>query len=252
VNTETLRKRIKVAGYSAIVEESVTGDVGNTQGISVGAGLGGGWARAPHLFFAYARLDYAKYAGVVSVDKTFAHARYDYEVLPWLWAEAFAQAQTDAFQRLDVRNLVGAGPRANVVHVETFDPSARGPAAKVPVSTLDVYLGTAYMFERDAISVVPGATGFQNQAIQVWHRWSSYLTFQWQIDPRAIVSTTLYVQPVFYAMSNVRVLSDTLFTFHITKVFAAGVATSVRYDSDPPTGVLRADGEVKNTLSVTF
>jgi hypothetical protein len=31
-----------------------------------------------------------------------------------------------------------------------------------------------------------------------------------------------------------------------------GVATSVRYDRDPPTGVLRTDGEVKNTLSVTF
>src|SRR5580658_8747587 len=107
VNTENLRKRIKVLGYSIIVEGSVTGDTGNTEGIAVGAGLGGGYASGRHLVFAYTRADYTRYNGATSVDKTFAHVRYDYEIEPWLWGEAFAQAQSDAFQRLDLRNLVG-------------------------------------------------------------------------------------------------------------------------------------------------
>jgi putative salt-induced outer membrane protein YdiY len=252
VNTEILRKRIKLAGYSAIVEGAVTGDVGNTQGISVGAGLGGGWAKAPHLFFAYGRFDYSKYAAVTSVNKTFAHARYNYEFERWFWGEAFAQAQTDQFQRLDARNLFGVGPRARVAHLETFDARARGPAAKTPLETFDVFLGTAYMFERDAISPVAGATGPENQTIQVWHRWSSYVTVQWQIDPRAVLATTIYAQPVFNMPQNVRILSDTLLTFRITKVFSAGIAASIRYDSEPPTGVLPADVEVRNTLAVTF
>ncbi len=139
VNTENLRKRIKAIGYSLIIEGTLTGDTGNTQGISVGGGIGGGWAHDPHLLFAYARFDYTKYAGVTSVDKTFAHVRYNYEFEKWLWGELFAQAQSDAFQRLELRNLFGIGPRARLFH-------------DVIPKDFDVYAGTGYMFERDAIT----------------------------------------------------------------------------------------------------
>jgi hypothetical protein len=267
VNTENLRKRIKTVGYSVIVEGTLTGDVGNTQGISVGGGLGGGWARDPHLLFAYARFDYTKYAGVTSVDKSFAHARYNYEFAPWIWGEVFAQAESDEFQRLTLRNLFGVGPRARLAHVVADEgpseeaklpaaanpsPEAQRAATHAPTETFDVYVGTAYMLERDAIVPVVGATGPENRSIQVWQRWSNYLTLQWQIDPRAILATTMYVQPAFTDFTDVRLLSETLMTFKITKVFATGVSGVVRYDSNPPTGVLTTDAEVKNTLTVTF
>ena len=267
VNTENLRKRIKTVGYSVIVEGSLTGDVGNSEGISVGGGLGGGWAEGPHLAFAYARFDYTKYAGVTSVDKSFAHARYNYEFEPWLWGEVFAQAESDKFQRLTLRSLVGVGPRVRVAHVAVYDgpneearlPAAANPSAAAqkaathaPTETFDVYFGTAYMLERDVIVPVVGATGEENRRVQVEHRWSNYLTLQWQIDPRAIVATTMYVQPVLTDFSNVRLLSETLMTFKITKVFTTGISGVVRYDSDPPTGVLTTDAEIKNTFAVTF
>ena len=239
VNTETLRKRIKAVGYSLILEGSLTGDTGNTEGIAVGAGAGGGWAKDPHLLFAYARFDYTKYNGATSVNKSFAHVRYNYELERWLWGELFAQAQSDAFQRLDLRNLFGIGPRFRVL-------------PDVAPKSFDVFVGTAYMFERDAITAVPGATGPQNQSIQIWHRWSNYLTVQWEIDPRAIIATTMYVQPAFNDFGDVRLLSETLLTFKITKIFAAGIAGSVRYDSEPPTAVLPTDTEIKNTLTLTL
>jgi putative salt-induced outer membrane protein YdiY len=239
VNTETLRKRIRAVGYSLILEGSLTGDTGNTEGIAVGAGAGGGWARDPHLLFAYARFDYTKYNGATSVDKSFAHARYNYELERWLWGELFAQAQSDAFQRLDLRTLFGVGPRFRVL-------------PDVAPKSFDVFVGTAYMFERDAITAVPGATGPQNQRIQIWHRWSNYLTLQWEIDPRAIIATTMYVQPAFNDFGDVRLLSETLLTFKVTKMFAAGIAASVRYDSEPPTAVLPTDTEIKNTLTLTL
>jgi hypothetical protein len=239
VNTESLRKRIKVTGYSLILEGSLTGDTGNTEGIAVGGGIGGGWAKDPHLVFAYARGDYAKYNGVASVDKTFAHARYNYEFEPWSWGEVFAQAQSDAFQRLDLRNLFGIGPRFRIFHA-------------LAEKDLDVFVGTAYMLERDAITAEVGATGPQNQSIQVWHRWSNYVTVSWQIDERAMLATTLYVQPAITDFRDVRLLSDTLLTFKVTKVLAAGISGSVRYDSEPPSGVLTTDTEIKNTLLVTY
>jgi putative salt-induced outer membrane protein YdiY len=239
VNTETLRKRIKAVGYSFILEGSLTGDTGNTEGIAAGAGTGGGWARDPHLLFAYARFDYTKYSGVTSVNKAFAHLRYNYEFEHWLWGEVFAQAQSDAFQRLDLRNLFGTGPRFRVL-------------PDVAPKTFDVFVGTGYMFERDEITAVPGATGPQNRSLQIWHRWSNYLTVEWQIDERAIVATTMYVQPAFNDFRDVRLLSETLLTFKVTKSFAAGIAASVRYDSEPPTAVLPTDTEIKNTLTLTL
>lgn len=232
VNTENLRKRIKVQGYSLILEGSLSGDTGNTEGITAGGGVGGGWGHEPHLLFAYARADYARYNGATSVNKSFAHTRYDYGFAPWLWGELFAQAQSDAFQRMTLRNLFGTGPRFRVAH-------------DLP-SGLDVYAGTAYMVERDVVSVAPGA---RDEALQVWHRWSSYVTVQWEVDPRAILATTVYVQPAITAFGNVRVLDETLFTFKVTKSFSASVSGTVHYDSVPPTAVKTTDLEVKNTLS---
>lgn len=267
VNTENLRKRIKTVGYSIIIEGSLTGDVGNTQGFSVGGGLGGGWAHGPHLAFAYGRFDYTKYAEVISVNKSFAHARYNYEFEPRVWGEVFAQAESDEFQRLRLRSLVGVGPRVRLAHVAVYDgpseeaklpaaanptPEAQKAAAHAPTETFDVYFGTAYMLERDVIVPVVGTVGEENQRIQVENRWSNYLTLQWQIDPRAILATTMYVQPRFDDFTNVRLLSETLMTFKVTKVFTTGISGMVRYDSFPPTGVLTTDAEIKNTLMVTF
>jgi hypothetical protein len=251
VNTETLRKRIKAVGYSIILEESVTGDLGNTQGISLGSGAGGGWASDPHLIFAYARFDYTKYSGTTSVNKTFAHVRYNYEFAPWIWGEAFAQLQSDEFQRLDLRNLFGVGPRMRLFRA-TDNTKQENRDVKTPTQTFEMFVGTAYMFERDVITAQVGSTGPENQNIQIWHRWSNYVTLQWQIDPRAIISTTMYVQPAFNEFSNVRLLNESILTFSLTKLFAAGITATIRYDSQPPSGVEPTDIEIKNTLSVTF
>ena len=48
-------------------------------------------------------------------------------------------------------------------------------------------------------------------------------------------------QPAFDDIHDVRLLSDTLLTFKISKTFSSGIAASVRYDSEPPTGVLTTD-----------
>jgi len=233
VNTEPLRKRIKLTGYSFILEGTLTGDVGNTEGLTTGGGVGGGFARHPHLVFAYARGDYSRYAHVTSVSKTFAHLRYNYEFADWIWGEAFAQAQSDQFQRLKLRNLVGVGPRVRALHADTFD----------------VFVGTAYMLERDVIAVAPGATDAHDFVIA---RWSNYVTAHWDVDPRVTLATTMYVQPQFTDFSNARVLSETLFVFKVTPILNASVSGTVRYDSAPPSQVKDTDAEIKNTLSLVF
>ena len=207
----------------------------------MGAGLGGGWAGGPHLAFAYARVDYTKYNGTTSVDKSFAHVRYNYEFENWLWGEVFAQAQSDAFQRLDLRNLFGAGPRFRVLH-------------DLPAKEFDaLHRHRLHARARCHLSgrrLDPEPT---NQTIQVWHRMEvTTRPLQWEIDGRAILATTFYVQPAFDDFGDVRLLSETLFTFKIAKYFSSSIAITVRYDSEPPTGVLSTDSEeVKSTLAAS-
>jgi hypothetical protein len=233
VNTEPLRKRIKTTGYSFLVEGSVTGDAGNTEGIQAGGGLGAGFARDPHLVFAYVRGDYSRFNHVTQMAKAFAHARYNYELADWIWGELFAQAQSDQFQRLKLRNLFGLGPRVRALHADSFD----------------VYVGTAYMIERDVISVAPGSGDLSDFVIA---RWSSYLTAHWDIDTRVVLATTMYVQPQITDFSNVRLLSESLFTFKVTPILSASISGTIRYDSAPPSQVKPTDAEIKNTLSVLF
>jgi hypothetical protein len=114
---------------------------------------------------------------------------------------------------------------------------------------IDVYLGVAYMLERDVVAVAVGAP---DASLQIWHRVSSYATAQWQVDDRVLLATTMYVQPAVPDYDNVRLLSETVATFKVTKRLAASLSATVRYDSAPPSGVKTTDTEVKNTLSVTF
>src|SRR5262245_49670025 len=174
VNTEPLRKRVNLVGYSFILEGTIIGSTGNTQGIQAGGGTGAGWASKPHLVFGYVRGDYSRFNHTTNVSKAFAHVRYNYEFLEWLWGELFGQMQTDAFQRMKLRQLAGIGPRVRALHADTFD----------------VFVGTAYMLERNVISLDP-TTSDRRQTLLA--RWSNYLTAHWDVDPRVVLTTTFYV-----------------------------------------------------------
>jgi len=233
VNTEPLRKRINAIGYSLVIEGSVTGSTGNTEGIQAGGGVAAGFATKPHLLFGYVRGDYSRFNHTTSVAKAFAHVRYNYEFTEWLWGELFAQMQSDEFQRLKLRTLFGVGPRFRVLHADTFD----------------VYAGTAYMIERNVIAVAPGASD-ANEIVLA--RLSNYVTAHWDIDTRVVLATTLYVQPQISDFSNTRVLSENVFGFKVTKVLTASISGTVRYDSAPPSDVKTTDTEIKNSLSLVF
>jgi hypothetical protein len=233
VNTEPLRKKVSETGVSATLGGSLTGRTGNTEGIQAGGTAGVGFGRAPHLVFVYASGDYSRFNDVTQVSKSFAHARYNYELTKWLWAEVFAQAQSDEFQRLKLRNLFGAGPRIAVLSSDV----------------VGVFAGTAYMLERDVISFKPGAADVRDLVV---HRLSTYVTANVVLDTRVDLTTTAYVQPRFDDFSDVRFLSDTALVLKVTKALSASINASIRYDSNPPFGVKTTDGEIKNVLSVSL
>ena len=233
VNVEVLRKRIKAKGASFILEGTFDGHTGNTSGLTADGLIGGGFATGPHLAFAFASADYSKLNGALGVDKSFAHARYDVEILPWAWWEAFVQAQSDYFQLLGIRNLFGTGPRFGL-----FEDRNAG-----------LHVGVAYMLERDAYDL---AVGTPLTRTPFYSRWSSYLTLHATLNDGIDVVTTTYVQPRVLDPGDVRVESESGFVFKVTKVFSTGITLTAHYDSNPIPGVLRTDTELKNVLMLAL
>ncbi|MEO8877933.1 MAG: DUF481 domain-containing protein [Polyangiaceae bacterium] len=233
VNTEPLRKKLKTKGWSFTLQGSLDAREGNTQGVDASTAGGVGFATGRHLGFIFGSAELARFNGVTSIDNSFVHARYNYEFLSWLWGEAFAQLQSDEFQRILLRDLVGLGPRFGAYQSKS----------------LDVFVGTGWMVEHDAINAIPGSgdrTEFNA------HRWNNYVSANYELDTRVSFASTLYVQPRWNDFSDCRVLESSALIFKITTALAASIVGTYHYDSSPPTGVKTTDVDVKNVLSVTY
>lgn len=233
VNTEPLRRKILAQRISTQLDASFAGRLGNTEGIQAGASGAIGFVAGEHFAFAIASGDYSQFNDTVQVAKTFAHLRYNYELTSWLWMEAFAQAQSDQFQRLKLRNLFGIGPRFGLFQDKD----------------LRVFTGASLMFEREILNIDQAA--LDAREVRVF-RGSLYGAINYLPDDRIELSATAYLQPQVARVADVRVLLETAASFKLTKRFTAGISAILRYDSEPPTSVKRADFELKNTIGVSF
>ncbi len=232
VNTEPFRKRIKAKGYSFFLEGTFDGHTGNTRGATADGLIGTGFAGGRHLAFAFASIDYSKLNDVVGVDKSFAHARYDLTIARAISWEAFAQAQSDLFQLIKIRDLVGTGPRFALYDDGRFS----------------LFLGVGMMWEHDVYAVPLGGP---EARLQNTTRSNVYLAAHAQLTDGIDVVTTTYVQPRTTEPSDVRVLSESGFSFKISSWLSTSISFVGHYDSDPAPGVLRTDTELKNAITLT-
>ena len=233
VNTEPFRKRIKAKGYSFFLQGTFDGHTGNTVGATADGLVGAGFAGGRHLAFAFASVDYSKLNEVVGLDKSFAHARYDYELTRALSWEAFIQTQSDVFQLIKIRDLVGIGPRFTL-----YDDGRFG-----------LFLGVAAMWERDVYEV---ALGGPDARMQMAMRSSVYLSAHATLTNGIDAVTTTYVQPRWTDASDIRVLSESGFVFKISTWLSTAISLVAHYDSNPAPGVLPTDTELKNALTLTL
>jgi hypothetical protein len=233
VNVEQLRGDLRKAPAQARLEGSFTGRTGNVESLVVGGAAVGAARFGRSGFLGSTQADYGRFQGQITVSKSFIHLRYEHTVQPWLLGEAFVQQQQDKFQRLQLRELVGLGPRFVLADEDE----------------IRVACGTSYMLEYEKITVQPGAG---DRPDVVSHRWNNYVTTTWKPDSRVRFALTLYVQPRFNALDDTRVLLEGSVLSDLTKRLAMKILVTVRYDSEPPTAVKTVDTEVRNSFVVRF
>jgi len=168
----------------------------------------------------------------VFVSSVFEHLRYRRTLLPWLFAEAYAQHEADRFIRLSTRGVWGLGPRVSAA----------------PFENIELSLGTSYMLEREIYS----QQGSSPRSSETNHRWSTYLQTTYEIASDIRLHNTTFVQARFDSFSDVRILSQSALRLSANAWLGVRLSFNVAYDSRPPARVERLDTGVESTLEFSF
>jgi hypothetical protein len=191
-----------------------------------------GGRTGPH--FAYLNLvgDYGHARGQTITAQAFGHLRYNLQVQPWLWGEAFGQMEADQFRRVLRRDLVGVGPRVG------HDGDRLG-----------LFLGTSYMPEWTHLDRRDTADSGQ---IRFRHRWNNYIALTATPDDRVLLVATVYYQPRFDDFADHNVVIEPAVVFTVTQVLSARIEGRIRHESRPPEEIKSTDYCIRNAVEATF
>ncbi|WP_343485544.1 DUF481 domain-containing protein [Allomuricauda sp. d1] len=158
------------------------------------------------------------------------HLRYNYKFRPKTAWEVFFQSQYDAVSNIELRSLVGTGPRFKLGASEKYK----------------FYLGSLVMYEYEKSTETFGIN--INRDV----RGSAYLSFSlYPSDQVSMVSTTYY-QPKISMFSDYRISNETSLTFTIYKGLGFKSTFNLLFDAFPPTGVPRTQYTWTNGVVYTF
>jgi hypothetical protein len=222
VNTERFREDEDTTGFSGYVDLEGILATGNTdfQLISLGSRLNYNWG--DDYTFIVGDGGYGWENGNSFVDQLFAHLRHVITTGDLLQIELFTQFDNNKKRLLEARELIGGGLRLRILKTEHFK----------------FRLGTAYMFETErfdlpANSVHPNNTSF--------HRFTSYVTFKYQLNRLLSFISTTYYQPRFKDFNDYKLFSENAFMIDTGKVLDLFIKFNLRYDSRPPDTVKKFD-----------
>lgn len=156
------------------------------------------------------------------------HFRYNYKIKPFLTFEAFTQGQFNKLLNVRFRWLTGAGPRIKAVGKKNFR----------------VYMAALYMYEYEEVE----SPSLYNRD----HRLSSYISTTWKHKSGAVVTNTLYYQPLLRSFSDYRVFNQFDLSFKITKNLSFTTSWRYFFDSNPPENVVHSTQFLSNGITYKF
>lgn len=220
-------------GVSLVGEGSADVRSGNTRLVSLSASALCEVRSGRHLVFLLARGDFAEKSGDSFVNKDLEHLRYRIVLSSPFEAETFVQHDRDAFRRLALRVLAGAGPR---LHLQPF-------------GGFESAIGAAVMLEHERLGDGDKAdSGAESDDFRL----STYLFLSTEVGPRLKIGNTTYVQPRLDRFTDIRVLNELALIAKATEHFAVKLTFTSAYDSAPPEGVIPLDSTLKGGLQLSF
>jgi putative salt-induced outer membrane protein YdiY len=158
----------------------------------------------------------------------FQHVRYNYAVRKFLIPEAFVQAQYNQVWKLDLRFLVGAGPRFQLLK----NDSNR------------VFMGALAMYEFERVN----GQARPNRDFRL----STYFSMGFGLNKNLTFESITYYQPLFRKFKDFRVSSETSLRIAFTKHLGFKTSFQLNFDSRPPDGLTRMFYSFQNGLTFKF
>lgn len=242
VNVQALFDETAPQGLSAALEGSADWRTGSTDVLLLRGGAVGQYKVGSRALLGALRGEYGWAKGTVISSRLFEHLRYRQRVSDWLAAEAFAQHEFDRFRRLELRALLGAGPRFTLWPQQLQQPQA---AVQERTYERQLVVGVALMAELERLQrdAQPDAGQRTLDA-----RVSSYVLGRLKFRENVELVETFYVQPLLVRPRDFRIRNETQLTVQLTKQLSAGVGYVVTYDRYPPAGVPKLDTGLHSTL----
>jgi putative salt-induced outer membrane protein YdiY len=220
-------------GVAGGAELSLDWRTGSTNLLVARGVLMGQWRTERHAVLGVVRGEYGFAQEQLIVSKFLEHLRYRYRFTDWLSGETFVQHELDAFRRLRLRALVGAGPRFTLWSSD----SAR------------LTVGVAGMVEHEQLRN-DGEPDAGARVTEV--RMSSYVLARVKVMENMSFVETLYVQPRVTRFSDLRLLNESLLLVEANKHFTFSTGLVITYDTAPPATVSRMDTQLRTALGVKF
>ena len=226
-------------GLTGEVNGSLSLRSGNKNWLNLDVGLNLTYRLYRHTFILKGSLEHQ--AGALNalepqISESFEHFRYRYEFLDDLFVESFVQHQFDQVKRIKLRFLHGIGVR----FIHSFE-------------SVEITMGTTWMleYEKEEEEFWDCEDG---EACSQWvHRWSSYLTVDWEVMENIFVGTTNFIQPLFANLYDWRLLNDNYIEFRANKWLAMRSSYTLEYDSYPaPRVVHQLDTRIRASIVVRF
>ncbi|WP_431137025.1 DUF481 domain-containing protein [Psychroserpens mesophilus] len=172
-----------------------------------------------------------KIEGNSLVNRGTQHLRYNRRITKRVKWEAFIQTQYDAISDINLRALVGTGPRFKLSENDNYK----------------FYLGTLVMYEHEKASNVV------SDRLQQDIRGSAYLSFSFYPTETLSIISTSYYQPKLEAFKDYRLSSNTSVLFKILENLAFKTTFDYFFDAFPvSTGIPKTQFELTNGLLYTF
>jgi hypothetical protein len=232
VNTETLRLGEPAEGLHGDLKADLALKRGNTEFFQLGAAGRTFYQAGVHTPLLFARGEVGTENDERFSENGFVHARWTAMWLPRFGSELFGQLQYDAFIDLKFRALIGAGPRFLVVDE----------------AWVELYLGTGYMLEHEVLSI---PTEDPHPRRTLHHRSTSYAALKIALAEAVALTNVTYLQPRWDRLRDYRVLEELELQADVNDYLALISSVVFRYDSDPPSTVVRYDLNLKLGVRVT-
>lgn len=162
-------------------------------------------------------------------NSAFAHLRYNHKIGPVLRWEVFTQIQFNKISKIDLRYLLGTGPRFKIFSSKT----------------IQLYAATAAMFEYEEDDVPENA----------YHRdlrSSSYGSITLTPGKQVKIISTTYYQPLFADFNDFRILNEETMQILISKKFSVEPKFIFAHDSRPVVDVPHDSYYFSTSFKYTF